>query len=109
LPRKDVAAALAVTVGAASKLVDRLEAAGLCIRRAHPDDRRSSLLDVTAAGRGAAVAADVAVQDELARRLGSLPVQDLDRVASLLRSIRVSVGAEPTVDAPPESAAPGPR
>src|SRR5690348_5672913 len=37
----DIAAALVVTVGGISKLVDRVEAAGLCRRRANPDDRRS--------------------------------------------------------------------
>ena len=89
---QDVAAALGITVGAVSKLVDRLEAADLCVRRAHPDDRRSSLLDVTDAGREAAAAADAAVRDELARRLDSLSVRDLDRVASLLGSIRATVG-----------------
>ena len=96
---QDVAAALGITVGAVSKLVDRLEAADLCVRRAHPDDRRSSLLDATDAGREAAAAADVAVRDELARRLDSLSVRDLDRVATLLGSIRVSMSVEPTDDA----------
>jgi DNA-binding MarR family transcriptional regulator len=89
---QDVAAALGITVGAVSKLVDRLEAADLCVRRAHPDDRRSSLLDATDAGREAAAAADVAVRDELAQRLDSLSVRDLDRVATLLGSIRATVG-----------------
>jgi DNA-binding MarR family transcriptional regulator len=90
---QDVAAALGITVGAVSKLVDRLEAADLCVRRAHPDDRRSSLLDVTDAGREAAAAADAAVRDELARRLDSLSVRDLDRVATLLQRTRASVDA----------------
>ena len=39
-----------ITVGAASKFADRLERDGLLERRANPDDRRSSLLTLTAAG-----------------------------------------------------------
>jgi DNA-binding MarR family transcriptional regulator len=62
------------------------------MRRAHPDDRRSSLLEVTDAGRRTAVA----VRDELARRLDTLSVRDLDRVASSLGRIRASVGAVST-------------
>ena len=88
-----------ITPGTVTSSVDRLEAADLCVRRAHPDDRRSSLLDVTDTGREAAAAADAAVRDELAQRLDSLSARDVDRVASLLRNIRVSVGVEPTVDA----------
>jgi DNA-binding MarR family transcriptional regulator len=42
---------LRITVGAASKLVDRLERDGLARRRPNPTDRRSSLLDLTETGR----------------------------------------------------------
>ncbi|PVU84393.1 MarR family transcriptional regulator (plasmid) [Cellulomonas sp. WB94] len=44
---------LGITVGAASKLVDRLERDGLAVRSAHPGDRRSSLVTLTAAGDAA--------------------------------------------------------
>jgi MarR family multiple antibiotic resistance transcriptional regulator len=44
---------LSITIGAASKLVDRLERDGLATRRAHPEDRRSSLISLTAAGQRA--------------------------------------------------------
>jgi len=37
-------------VGAASKLVDRLERDSLAVRAAHPTDRRSSLVALTRAG-----------------------------------------------------------
>ena len=42
---------LRITVGAASKLADRLEKAGLAVRSANPDDRRSSILTLTPEGR----------------------------------------------------------
>jgi len=48
---QDIADDLCITVGAASKLVDRLEHQGLARRAANPDDRRSSLIDLTANGR----------------------------------------------------------
>jgi DNA-binding MarR family transcriptional regulator len=47
----DLGVRLVITVGAASKLVDRLEAGGLLVRRDNPDDRRSSLLALSDEGR----------------------------------------------------------
>jgi DNA-binding MarR family transcriptional regulator len=47
----DISTELGITVGAASKLVDRLERAGLSERVANPGDRRSSLVRLSEAGR----------------------------------------------------------
>lgn len=47
----DLAHALAVTVGGTSKLVDRIEAAGLIARSPDPDDRRASRVTLTPLGR----------------------------------------------------------
>jgi DNA-binding MarR family transcriptional regulator len=47
----DLAAAMKVTVGGTSKLVDRVEAAGLLTRTPDPDDRRASRLSLTSSGR----------------------------------------------------------
>jgi DNA-binding MarR family transcriptional regulator len=47
----DVARALRVTVGGTSKLVDRVERAGLIARQADPDDRRASRVALTTAGK----------------------------------------------------------
>lgn len=49
----DVADQLVISVGGASKIVDRLEAAGYCERRSNPGDRRSSILALTTAGETA--------------------------------------------------------
>src|SRR4051812_46785652 len=46
----DLARALRITVGAASKLVDRIEAAGLIRRELDADDRRASRVALTDAG-----------------------------------------------------------
>ena len=47
----DMAQRLRITVGGASKLVDRVEAAGLIRRAADPGDRRASRVTLTAEGR----------------------------------------------------------
>lgn len=46
----DLAHEVAITVGAASKSVDRLEAAGWVLRSPNPSNRRSSLLHLTDLG-----------------------------------------------------------
>jgi MarR family multiple antibiotic resistance transcriptional regulator len=56
----DVSGEIGITVGAASKLVDRLERDGLAVRSPNPHDRRSSLIALTVAGtRALRAAADV--------------------------------------------------
>ncbi|MGB7963055.1 MAG: MarR family transcriptional regulator [Propionicimonas sp.] len=47
---QDVAGDLAITIGAASKLVDRLERDGTARREPNPNDRRSSLIALTPEG-----------------------------------------------------------
>src|SRR5690606_24995881 len=47
---RDLCDELAITTGAASKLADRLEHAGLIARVRHPEDRRSSVLRLTPRG-----------------------------------------------------------
>jgi DNA-binding MarR family transcriptional regulator len=65
----DLAKALGVTVGGTSKLVDRVEAAGLIARSADPDDRRASRLTITGAGKRKLTAAVVTYQEEVAALL----------------------------------------
>ncbi|PZA23368.1 MarR family transcriptional regulator [Modestobacter versicolor] len=68
----DVVQQLAITVGGASKAVDRIEAAGLCRRRAHPTDRRSSILEVTPAGERLIADGTALLRAELTRRMGAV-------------------------------------
>jgi hypothetical protein len=46
LSQRDLADRLLLTSGAVTLLVDRLERAGLVVRRAHPTDRRVSLVEL---------------------------------------------------------------
>ncbi|WP_406464885.1 MarR family winged helix-turn-helix transcriptional regulator [Streptomyces sp. NBC_01622] len=68
---QDIAEEMSITVGGVSKLVDRIEAAGHCRRRPNPDDKRSSVIEPTPAGRRLLAAAVTSFEDELRIRLGS--------------------------------------
>ncbi len=83
----DIADELSITVGGTSKLVDRIESAGLCVRRPNPNDRRSSLIALTPTGRRQLAHAVVEFDDELARWL-ALPDSTLDRFHAVLRRLR---------------------
>ena len=67
----DLARRLRVTVGGTSKLVDRIEAAGLIRRIADPADRRASRIVLTPAGRRALSAAVDSYSTDLAATLDS--------------------------------------
>ena len=62
----DIKEELSITVGGTSKLVDRIEAAGLCRRRANPDDRRSQIIELTPAGRRLLAKCDQVVRGRVA-------------------------------------------
>ena len=87
----DIADELAITWGGASKLVDRLEAAQLCTRRPNPDDGRSSLIRLTAAGKRALTKARKSLDSELDLRVGGvLGQRPLDQLATALRRLNDS-------------------
>ncbi|MGR6977507.1 MarR family transcriptional regulator [Mycobacteroides abscessus] len=88
---QDIAADLAITVGGASKLVDRIEAAGLCRRRRNPDDRRSSIVELTSAGRTVLAEATAVYEDELRLRIADVLSESSARqLASILRKLRAA-------------------
>jgi MarR family transcriptional regulator, organic hydroperoxide resistance regulator len=85
----DIANELGITTGGTSKLVDRIEASGYCRRLPNPDDRRSSLLELTEEGRRMLAEAGTAFDDELQHRLGAaLPERTLRQFASTLTRLR---------------------
>jgi MarR family transcriptional regulator, organic hydroperoxide resistance regulator len=86
----EIATELAITTGGASKLIDRIEARGLCRRRPNPDDRRSSLLELTPAGRKLLIKAAGTFDDELERRLGTVPVRTIDQMATTIFRLRAA-------------------
>jgi DNA-binding MarR family transcriptional regulator len=88
----DIAAALSITVGGTSKLVDRIEAAGWCQRRPNPEDSRSSLIELTAAGRRLLAAASKTFAKELDAQFGSaLTPRALEQFSASLRQLRATL------------------
>jgi DNA-binding MarR family transcriptional regulator len=88
----DLARALCVTVGGTSKLVDRIERAGLIARDTDPDDRRASRVMLTAAGKRKLTAALKTYEAEVGTILGGVlrpeeQRQMSDYVCRLLTSI----------------------
>jgi DNA-binding MarR family transcriptional regulator len=87
----DIKEELSITVGGASKLVDRIEAAGLCRRRANPDDLRSQIIELTPAGRRLLAKATKSFEDELHTRLESVvTARALDQFAATLMRLRAA-------------------
>src|SRR6516162_6151817 len=87
----DIAEELSITIGGTSKLVDRIEAAGYCVRRANPDDRRSFVIELTAAGRRVLTKAVKAFEDELETRIGSaVSARSLQQLYSSIVKLRAA-------------------
>jgi DNA-binding MarR family transcriptional regulator len=86
---QDISRRMAITVGATSKVVDRLERDGLALRAAHPTDRRSSFVSLTDAGASALEIADDAAESHLRDQLGGvLSDDDAGRLLGDLISLR---------------------
>ncbi|MDX3245136.1 MarR family transcriptional regulator [Streptomyces sp. ME18-1-4] len=88
---QDIAEEFSITVGGTSKVVDRLEAAGLCERRANPNDRRSSLVELTPAGRKLVDGALKVFEEELELRIGSvISEQSVREMTAALGTLRAA-------------------
>jgi DNA-binding MarR family transcriptional regulator len=85
---QDIVDTLHITVGGASKVVDRLVAAGLVVRATNPEDRRSAVLSVTPAGRALLVRVkpdvDAVLARELSEPLSPTDLAGLDRILTSL-------------------------
>jgi DNA-binding MarR family transcriptional regulator len=87
----DIARELGITTGGTSKLVDRIEANGYCRRLPNPEDRRSSLLELTSAGKRLFAEAGEAFDDELERRLRTaVPERTLRQFGATLTRLRAA-------------------
>lgn len=82
---------LGITIGAASKFVDRLERDGLAVRAPHPDDRRSSLISLTEAGERARRAGERSLSSTLDRLLDDVDVSAATAVLTVLQMRLASV------------------
>jgi DNA-binding MarR family transcriptional regulator len=91
LPLGKMGERLQVHPTSVTSIVRRLEAAGLVVRRAHPDDGRAVLAEITDEGRALV---EVATQDLLDADfgLGALSETDLAAVSGLLTPVRKAAG-----------------
>ncbi|WP_410608279.1 MarR family winged helix-turn-helix transcriptional regulator [Amycolatopsis sp. lyj-109] len=93
---QDIAAALEITVGGTSQAVDRLEKLGHCVRRPNPADRRSSVIELTAAGQEVLERAGTVFDRELEKFLRvPLSVAALDSLGAALATLRAAASGEP--------------
>ena len=84
----DLVDTLHITVGGASKVVDRLVAAGLVSRNANKRDRRSPVLTASVSGQtllaASAATIDDVLHDELAAHMSAEDLATLDRILGQL-------------------------
>jgi DNA-binding MarR family transcriptional regulator len=91
LPLGKMGERLQVHPTSVTSIVRRLEAAGLVVRRAHPDDGRAVLAEITLAGRELVEAATKdLVETDFA--LGALADPELESLSALLRPVRKAAG-----------------
>lgn len=77
---------LGITIGAASKFVDRLERDGMASRTPHPEDRRSSFIALTPAGERARQAGEESLARTLSRVVGD---EDVTAATAVLRALQM--------------------
>lgn len=88
----DIAAEMAIGVGAASKATDRLEARGLIARTPNPANRRSTILTLTKEGRALLADADATFQARLTEILQSAATaEQLAAAAATLQQLRLAL------------------
>ena len=87
----DLTNASMLTSSGTTKRLDKLEAAGLIARTADPDDRRGTLISLTAAGRRLIDELTPAHLDNERRILGALSEADQKRLADLLRKLQLGL------------------
>ena len=93
---QDIAKRLDITVGGTSQAVDRLETKALCKRRPNAADRRSSLLELTNAGRDL-LSIGQSLRDNHLTAVLRDPLTDpaYRHLAQALRTLRTAADHEP--------------
>jgi DNA-binding MarR family transcriptional regulator len=91
LPLSKIGQRLQVHPTSVTNTIDRLEAQGFVRRAPHPTDRRTTLAEITDAGRSVAERATKAVNDGVFIATGLSP-SDLSDVFRLLRKLRRAAG-----------------
>ncbi len=88
---QDIAEQLAITTSGASQAVDKIEQSGHALRRPNPADRRSSLVELTAAGRELLDTAAKTLDQHMRRSLKALPETARRQMAECLEALLAPV------------------
>ena len=91
LPMSVLGSRLQVHQTSVTNAVDRLEAAGLVVRRPHPDDRRSTLVEITPEGRELAEQVTAELNAKVFTDPG-LSASAMTRLVTVLRAYRKDAG-----------------
>jgi DNA-binding MarR family transcriptional regulator len=91
LPMRIIGSRLQVHPTSVTNAVDRLEAAGLVRRAPHPSDRRTTLVELTDAGRDLSAAATAALNTEVFTHPG-ITGDDVDALVDILAGLRQGAG-----------------
>ncbi|HEX5772578.1 MAG TPA: MarR family transcriptional regulator [Nocardioidaceae bacterium] len=91
LPMGKMGERLQVHPTSITSIIDRLQVAGLVVRRPHPDDGRAVLAEITPTGREVveAATADLVAADFA---LGALDDEQLRQISAFLRPVREAAG-----------------
>ena len=91
LPMNKASALLQVHPTSVTNAVDRLQAAGLVMRSAHPTDGRTTLIELTSEGRTLAKSATAALNSAVFAQSGFAD-QDVDQLIKILGTFRKNAG-----------------
>ncbi|WP_247048337.1 MarR family winged helix-turn-helix transcriptional regulator [Arthrobacter rhizosphaerae] len=91
LPMNKASALLQVHPTSVTNAVDRLQAAGLVVRSAHPTDGRTTLIELTSEGRTLAKSATAALNSEVFAQSGFAD-HDVDQLIRILSAFRKNAG-----------------
>lgn len=99
LPPSALAERLGIASASVTAMLDRLTLAGLVVRRPHPTDRRSLLVDLTPQGHATIGAAFAVFRDDVRRAVGDVPPAEVRRLGAVLEAIAAALherAAEPS-------------
>jgi DNA-binding MarR family transcriptional regulator/GNAT superfamily N-acetyltransferase len=96
----EIAAELGLDHGYLSRILRGFGERGLVVKTASPNDRRQSLLSLTAKGRLAFAPLEERSQNEVAAMIGALSVADQERVVAAMRTIERSLCEAPAPQVP---------
>lgn len=94
LRQVELAARLLLDTSTMTRLIDRLEHAGLATRVADPSDRRALRVVITAAGSDHVRQANDTFESLIAQRLSVLSESEQQQLAALLEKLRLGLSAE---------------